>query len=315
MVNAVSRAAMALLVVCLYASSPTDGWAGGVVATPVPRGVIEGAFDVGGRSLFLRCVGVGGPTVVFESGSDVTAEAWLPIQQALAPLTRSCAYDRANLGRSDPAAPPRRGTDVVEDLHRLLAAAAVPGPYVLVGASLGGLFVRLYAHAYPDEVVGMVLLDAMHEDLVDRFTALVDPEMIGPLTTALADRDDRESFVVDGLVPSALTDEVRAARRAAPSLEFPLAVITPGTFQVVAIDALPGWPAEQADALWADLQADLATLSPEGRLVVAEGSGHFVQGDRPALVVEAVSAIVVGAREPSPGATPTLTSCVTRRRS
>lgn len=313
MTSAVLRIAFALFVVAMWAS-PVVSVGRPAVASPgatptVREGEREGRFDVGGRSLYLRCSGAGGPTVIFESGSDVTTEAWLPIQEVLAPSTRSCAYDRANLGLSDPAPTPRSGADFVADLHRLLSTADVPGPYVLVGASLGGLFARLFAQTYPDEVVGMVLLDSAHEDLVPRLSALVGPAMLGPIRSALAGRDDREGFVVDGLIRDDLCAEVRATRAERPFPDMPLTVITPGTFQVLAVDALPGWPAAEADGVWLDLQQDLTTLSPVGTLVLAEGSGHFVQGDRPDLVLAAIHGAT------APPATPPVGRGVSRRRS
>lgn len=105
----------------------------------------------------------------------------------------------ATVPHAPPAPMPRAGADVVEDLHAVLATARVDGPYVMVGATLDGLLVRLYSQAYPDEVVGMDLLDAMHEDLVPLFTRLVGSDMIEPIREALADRDDAEGFVVDVL--------------------------------------------------------------------------------------------------------------------
>lgn len=134
--------------------------------SPSPAGL----FDVGGRRLYLACTGAaagnGGPTVVLEAGHGGDSTVWLGIQSAVAPGSRVCAYDRANTpgGTSDPAPLPRTAEDAVADLHALLAAAKVPGPYVLVGHSLGGLFVRLYAGRYPDEVAGLVLVDPSHED-------------------------------------------------------------------------------------------------------------------------------------------------------
>ena len=99
---------------------------------------------------------MGGPTVVLEAGHGNDSTIWLSVQVAVGPDTRVCSYDRANApgGASDPAPTPRTAEEVVADLHALLAAAEVPGPYVLVGHSLGGLFVRLYAGRYPDEVAG-----------------------------------------------------------------------------------------------------------------------------------------------------------------
>jgi len=135
-------------------------------------GPYSGRFDIGGRKLFLHCTGSGSPTVVFQGG--LTTD-WVGVQSRIAEFTRACSYDPANgsWGRSDPAPTPRTGEDVVADLHALLAAAKVPGPYVLAGHSDGGLFVQLYASEHPDEVAGLVLLDAVHMDYYARRTALL----------------------------------------------------------------------------------------------------------------------------------------------
>jgi len=133
--------------------------------TLVPRGPYNGWYDVGGRRLFLRCTGRGSPTVVFDNG--LTAY-WYQVQQRLSSLTRVCSYDPARQsgpeGRSDPAPAPRTAIDRVNDLHNLLAAARVPGPYILAGQSNGGLFDLLYASRYSQQVAGLVLIDAVHPD-------------------------------------------------------------------------------------------------------------------------------------------------------
>jgi pimeloyl-ACP methyl ester carboxylesterase len=125
-------------------------------------------IDVGsGRRMYLECHGQGGPTVVFESGypNDGTVWSLNGVFEAVAGSTRACVYDRPgtlveeHLSRSDAAPQPRTALDVVTDLHALLQAAGEPGPYVFVAHSIGGLFVRLYASTYPDEVAGMVLVD------------------------------------------------------------------------------------------------------------------------------------------------------------
>jgi len=120
--------------------------------------------NIGERALYLNCLGQGSPTVILEQGLGSTAEDFASIQPEVAKFTRVCSYNRAGLGKSDPAPIPRTCQDQVEDLHQLLYAAQISPPYVLVGHSWGGLNVQLYASQYPDEVAGMVLIDAVHED-------------------------------------------------------------------------------------------------------------------------------------------------------
>ena len=136
--------------------------------------VIDGRFDVGGHKLYLHCQGGGSPTVVYLHGSiehaDGGGENAGSIPSLLAKHHRACVYDRANVERSDAVPGPLTGLSSVKDLHRLLAVAKVPGPYVLLGASYGGLIADMYAATYPDDIRGMVLLDpALPGDLrVDR---------------------------------------------------------------------------------------------------------------------------------------------------
>ncbi|HEY2347344.1 MAG TPA: alpha/beta hydrolase [Xanthomonadaceae bacterium] len=116
-----------------------------------------------GRRLNLYCLGKGAPTVIFESGLADDASAWARVQPAIAAHTRACSYDRAGLGYSDPERRPADSANIVDDLHRLLNAASIKPPYILVGHSLGGMHVRLYADTYLDEVAGMVLVDSAEE--------------------------------------------------------------------------------------------------------------------------------------------------------
>ncbi len=120
---------------------------------------LKGKFEVNGHSLHIECLGTGSPTIVLESGEGGTVREFSQIQKKLAELTTTCAYDRANNGQSDKVATPRTAKDVMEDLHALLSAAKVPGPYLLVGHSAGGMFVQLYARTYPDQVFGVVAMN------------------------------------------------------------------------------------------------------------------------------------------------------------
>ncbi len=123
--------------------------------------------DVGGFRMHIHCQGDHdrGPTVVLDSGQAEPSLAWALVQPAVAEFARVCAFDRAGLGWSEPSPEPRSLANYVKEQHTLLARAGIEPPYVLVGHSAGGLYARVYAHKYPDEVAGMVLVDAGHEDL------------------------------------------------------------------------------------------------------------------------------------------------------
>ena len=125
--------------------------------------------DIGGRRINMHCMGAGGPTVVLMAGLFSWSLIWYKTQPVIAEKTRVCAFDRAAYGFSDPAPQPQIISEVVEDLHKALKAGAIPGPYVLVGHSLGGLEARVYAQRWPEEVAGMVLVDTSPagEGLID----------------------------------------------------------------------------------------------------------------------------------------------------
>ena len=115
--------------------------------------------DIGGRRINLHCSGAGSPTVILMAGSASWSPIWYKVQPVIAQETRVCAFDRAGFGFSDPAPRFQNLADVVDDLHTALTAALIPEPYVLVGHSLGGIEVRLYAQRWPKQVAGMVLVD------------------------------------------------------------------------------------------------------------------------------------------------------------
>ena len=117
-------------------------------------------YDVGDHRLHLDCTGSGGPTVVLMSGLGGFSAGWARIAPAVAGTTRVCAYDRAGQGWSEDASEPQDGVAAARDLHTLLDRAGEDGPYVLVGHSIGGDYAMTYAARYPEQVAGMVLLDA-----------------------------------------------------------------------------------------------------------------------------------------------------------
>ena len=281
---------------------------------------VAGVFDIGGgRKMYLECRGEGSPTVVLLTGYRDTARIWdadLPgypqphLLPAVAGFTRVCAYDRpgtvgpysddpAQYSRSDPVPQPHAPDDVVADLHALLAVADVPGPYVLAGHSLGGAYARLYAATYPDAVAGVVLIDAFNEYYRAAFT----PEQWAPLLAFMGtpppglDDPDVERADLD-----AVLDAVEAAVAAQPLPELPLAVLTRTVEQELppelTADLPPGLLEAQADA-GPPSQAQLAALVPDARHVIAAESGHYIQLEQPALVIEAIRQVVEGVRHPN----------------
>src|SRR5512133_1842630 len=125
-------------------------------ANPPPGQMV----DVGGYRLHIHCTGSGSPTVVIESGWGDMAASWGWVQPEVAKATRVCTYDRAGMGWSESSPEPRAAREYAKELHTLLAKANEPGPYVLVGHSMGGYTILVYAHDYPDEVSGLVLVDS-----------------------------------------------------------------------------------------------------------------------------------------------------------
>jgi pimeloyl-ACP methyl ester carboxylesterase len=136
-----------------------------VLAQQVDIGPAPGRLiDIGGRKLHLNCTGRGSPTVILEAGASSFALDWSLVQPEIARVQRVCSYDRAGSGWSDPRADVETPARVVADLHAALAAAAEEPPFVMVGASAGGIYVRIYQLDHPDEVVGLVLVDPATED-------------------------------------------------------------------------------------------------------------------------------------------------------
>lgn len=123
------------------------------------------SVDVGGRTLNLFCSGQGTPTVILETGGNSPGYEWLVQQSKMAGFARTCWYDRAGVGWSDPPSSPRTGASVASDLHEALQRAGVQPPYVMVGGSVGGEYVRIYTGRYPADVAGLVLVDSASPDM------------------------------------------------------------------------------------------------------------------------------------------------------
>jgi pimeloyl-ACP methyl ester carboxylesterase len=233
--------------------------------------------DVGGYRLYVSCTGQGSPTVVFDAGLGEDLSTWNQVQPAVAQFTQACAYDRANVAPSDnrPLTIQVSARQLAIELHNLLVNAHLPGPYILVGHSLGGLFTQMFACQYPQEVAGMVLVDCTHPEQATRLSAALGPVF----TTEASQGFPVEDITYDGVL--AMQAQVDAARGSFPQV--PLIVLVRSRYTPSA-----HWTAAQYMQVWMSLQTDLSRRSSRGRLIVAPNSGHFIQIDRSDLVIAAI---------------------------
>jgi pimeloyl-ACP methyl ester carboxylesterase len=283
LVFAVAAGLLLALAIDVVRSGGPAGWLARHHLSPpyVARGE---RIDIGRRSLYIDCRGQGQPTVVLEAGSGADSSTWSAVLDELASTTRTCVYDRAGRGRSDPT---ERQTlsHAAAELHALLVAAAEPAPYVLVGHSLGGAYMRVFAAANREEVVGLVLVDAFDPDLQDDW---IHP-LLGPLQPEYeTNLDGLRDIVsrVDSLDWPASEEQLRASAVAG----LPLEVLVAPRYEPRLTEAHNF----EIAAAW---QAAYDSLSPGlVRRTTAWGAGHNIQIDRPNLVIEAARRIVDLAR-------------------
>jgi pimeloyl-ACP methyl ester carboxylesterase len=295
----------------------TLGAAADAKAFPMPGRLV----DVGGYRLHINCTGEGSPTVVLEPGAGEMSSNHALLSQALSTQTRVCAYDRAGRGWSEPADPVQDGTQIAADLHALLHNANVPGPYVLAGHSFGGLYVQTFAANYPDEVAGMVLIDATNRasapptgpvsaragyDILDRLTALI--SILGRVGVArlYAPLEDINSL------PSQARDEVRANIsdpgnlrstadeyiRANASMEETAALRDFSDKPLVVLTAGIG-----NDSKHEASQNELATLSTNSVHKTIDFASHeafIIEPDAAAITTQAIQDVVTAVRTGSP---------------
>jgi pimeloyl-ACP methyl ester carboxylesterase len=291
--------------------------------------------DVGGYRLHINCTGTGSPTVVMEAGLGEPSLTWALVQPQVSTTTRVCVYDRAGLGWSDASPKPRTAEVMVEELHTLLKNANLTGPYVMVGHSTGGMLVRLYAHSYPADVAGLVLVDAQHEEQFTRLSPAIQQNVkavfaqadqslplfrvvaatgIGALIPAIGNLADnpqlpspaREAFSALALTnpkfieantaeQDAIFDSLAQVRAAhITSLgNIPLIVLYRG----ISDSPMPGMTPGEDKQRWLALQTELAALSPQGKLVLADKSGHHIQLDQPYVVIDAIHKVLTALRQ------------------
>jgi pimeloyl-ACP methyl ester carboxylesterase len=269
--------------------------------------------DVGGYRLHIQCVGTGSPTIVLDAGLSGSSLDWSLVQPELGRSTHVCAYDRAGMGWSDPGPKPRTPRQIANELHTLLTNAGIAGPYVLVGHSLGGKNVRLFALQHPEEVVGMVLVDARSE-YVDANTSPAEEQGFQQALAAQASqyRVARSLGLIRLVGASlwggpAMPRELRTEGMLLQTSQQAVDAQTAEGLERAADDAeLQAAPSlgdrplivlasEQnmtATPYWAEAQHRQAALSTNGRLIVPAGSVHYIHWEQPTMVIDAVRQVI-----------------------
>ncbi|HVH30093.1 MAG TPA: alpha/beta hydrolase [bacterium] len=295
---------------------------------PSPPGVL---INVASHHLHLYCTGRGTPTVLLEAGAGDFSFDWSLVQPSIASVTRVCSYDRAGYAWSEPGPSPRTIRQIAAELRALLTNAHEPPPYVLVGHSLGGLYVRLYAVTHPAEVAGLVLIEATHEDnpiMLNGQVRLLRSMSRGRQIPAVRLGMSPDDSVVGGPEPQPspptldppydkLPPDVQRVRLwamtapryvAARSSEFDY---LPEEMKQIydqraqgegSLEDLPLVVLTRKDAPpdHAARQADLATLSRNSKLEIATTTDHHIQLADPESVVRATTEVVAAVRQNAP---------------
>jgi pimeloyl-ACP methyl ester carboxylesterase len=237
------------------------------LSVPTTRGVADNVRlqRVDGGQIAYETLGNSGPVVVFVSGQDEEMRGWDRVARPLAACTHVVLYDRPGTGRSSPRAStePLLADTAAKELSDLLTSIKFAPPYILVGHSLGGLYVQAFARGRPDDVAAVVLVDAASQ--FEPPGVFVSKSAPAPGSTAAIESN--------GFAPS-----VKAMLGGPPFPPVPLIVLS----------ATNHGDTADREALWRSVQARIANLSPRGHLEIVEGAGHFIQNDRPQAVIDAV---------------------------
>ena len=249
--------------------------------------------DLGARRLQVAVRGTGSPTILIEAGMGeppIESGSWSTVVDELSKSNRVVLYDRAGLGRSDPATKlPRTSLDIALDLDALLTKATIPGPYILVGHSFGGVHFRMFASQFPEKVAGMVLVDASHPEQDQRWLAAFGPakadesEALKKVRGFLASRTTPESNP-EKIDPKVTAAQIQGARGLGDK---PLVILTHcAGFKID--PSLPDENLKQIEAVWTEIQNEYKHLSTRSTLLQSRNGGHNLPGEDPELVIAGI---------------------------
>ena len=285
--------------ICAFLLIPGIAWLAG--CSPGGRGPVEKIVDVGTHDLHAVVAGEGMPTVVIDGGIGAGSEDYRPLQERVAARTTVVTYDRAGYGSSEPGPLPRDSRTEADELRAMLHELGVARPYVLVGHSLGGLNMEVYAHRYPDEVAGLVLLDPPPSawllgegfpDLLRLAKQMTDEwQRTADRGFDAEDVRARREAVFFKMLASEHREMLGTSARLASD------IITFGALPLIVIAS--GVPNPQFGAysgayqsFWIEQSRVLASKSSRGRLILAKDSTHLLHVEAADLVVESILSIV-----------------------
>ena len=271
--------------------------------------------DVGGYRLHINCTGTGSPTVVIDAGWGDWSASWSSwVQPEVAKTTRVCTYDRAGMGYSEAGPLPRTAEQFAKELHTLLLHAGIPGPYVLVGHSMGGLGVRVFVHTYAADVAGVVLIESMNPRQAkpsatgtppaaathsNGLSILTLPARIGlvrlfagPLTSGVSP-EIQQAYTAFSVTPRSIQTALDEGTGMPQSFMQAGAVKTFGDVPLIVLSR-----GLDPDQDWQAMQTELLQLSSDSQQLIADKSGHNIQLDQPEAAATAIVKMVAQLRQP-----------------
>ena len=228
---------------------------------------------VNGHRLFGLLSGEGETTVILDAGLGGTTEDWTKIQPEVANFSRVFSYNRAGLGQSEKAPTPRTCKDIVSDLRSLLLSANLRPPYILVAHSWSGINARWFASQYPDEIAGLVLIDAVHENKYEQFSKILTVEKANRMWAFVKDPSKNDEHI-DRI---ASIEQVRSKQI---MFDFPLIILTRAA------------DSDEMNEIETDLQAEFLKLSSNSRQYFSKQNDHFIQNAEPELVIDSIRQVV-----------------------
>ena len=233
---------------------------------------------VNSHSLFGLLSGEGETTVILDAGLGGTSEDWSKVQSEVANFSKVFSYSRAGLGQSEKATIPRTCKDIISDLRSLLLAANLHPPYVLVAHSWSGINARWYASQYPEEIAGMILVDAVNEDKYEQFEKILSEEKANRMWAFVKDPSKNDENI-DRIASIAQVRDKQIL------FGFPLIILTRAA------------DSDELSKIETDLQAEFLKLSTNSRQYFSKHNNHFIQNLEPELVIDSIRQVIKSIKE------------------
>ena len=228
---------------------------------------------VNGHRLFGLLSGEGETTVILDAGLGGTSEDWSKVQPEVAKFSKVFSYSRAGLGQSEKALIPRTCKDIISDLRSLLLSANLHPPYILVAHSWSGINARWFASQYPEEIAGMVLIDAVHENKYEQFEKILSEEKANRMWAFVKDPSKNDENI-DRIASIAQVRDKQIL------FDFPLIILTRAA------------DSDELNKIETDLQAEFLKLSTNSRQCFSKHNDHFIQNSEPELVIDSIRQVV-----------------------